>query len=171
MHINLKTKLIVSNAKTIDGRGAIVHIIGKVCIVIEHVGNIIIHGLYIHDCEPSGNTKIRVSPTDVVGRGKSDGDGLTIKGIRNLWIDYCSFARCKDGLVDITEGSTAVTVTNSYLRSMIRSCYWVILDDYLADAGMLVTVAFNHFGKGLVEQGRCFEGAGRGARPPELFGQ
>ncbi|KAF5794578.1 putative pectate lyase [Helianthus annuus] len=99
MHINLKTELIVSSTKTIDGRGAMVHITGKGCIAIEHVENIIIHGLYIHDCEPSG---------------KSDGDGLAIKGIRNLWIDHCSFARCMDGLVDITEGSTAVTVTNSY---------------------------------------------------------
>ncbi|KAM0042629.1 putative pectate lyase [Helianthus debilis subsp. tardiflorus] len=159
MHINLKTELIVSSAKTIDGRGAIVHITGRGCIVIEHVGNIIIHGLYIHDCESSGNAKIRVSPTDVVGRGKSDGDGLTIKGVRNLWIDHCSFARCKDGLVDITEGSTAVTVTNSYFTEHDKVMLLGHSDDYLVDAGMQVTVAFNHFGKGLVERmPRCRHG-------------
>ncbi|KAL4575244.1 hypothetical protein LXL04_022086 [Taraxacum kok-saghyz] len=159
MHINLKTELIVSSSKTIDGRGAIVHITGKGCIVIENVGNIIIHGVYIHDCEPSGNAKIRVSPTDVVGRGKSDGDGLTIKGVRNLWIDHCSFARCTDGLVDVTEGSTAVTITNCYFTEHDKVMLLGHSDDYLADAGMQVTVAFNHFGKKLVERmPRCRHG-------------
>ncbi|XP_024990869.1 probable pectate lyase 18 [Cynara cardunculus var. scolymus] len=159
MHINLENELIVSSSKTIDGRGAIVHVTGKGCIVIENVGNIIIHGLYIHDCEPSGKAKIRVSPTDVVGRGKSDGDGLTIKGVRNLWIDHCSFARCTDGLVDVTEGSTAVTITNCYFTDHDKVMLLGHSDDYLADAGMQVTVAFNHFGKGLVERmPRCRHG-------------
>ncbi|KAD2804785.1 hypothetical protein R6Q59_029802 [Mikania micrantha] len=159
MHINLKNELIVSSSKTIDGRGAIVHVTGKGCIVIENVGNIIIHGLYIHDCEPSGKANIRVSPTDTVSRGKTDGDGLTIKGVRNLWIDHCSFARCTDGLVDITEGSTAVTVTNSYFTEHDKVMLLGHSDDYLADAGMQVTVAFNHFGKRLVERmPRCRHG-------------
>ncbi|MFS7960263.1 putative pectate lyase [Helianthus anomalus] len=120
MHINLKTELIVSSSKTIDGRGAMVHITGKGCIAIEHVRNIIIHGLYIHDCEPSG---------------KSDGDGLAIKGVRNLWIDHCSFARCMDGLVDIIEGSTAVTVTNSYFTEHNKVMLLGHSDDYMDDAG------------------------------------
>ncbi|KAI3517205.1 hypothetical protein L1887_16417 [Cichorium endivia] len=159
MHINLKTELLVSSSKTIDGRGAIVHVTGKGCIVIENVGNIIIHGIYVHDCEPSGNAKIRVSPSDVVGRGKSDGDGLTIKGVRNLWIDHCSFARCTDGLVDVTHGSTAVTITNCYFTDHDKVMLLGHSDDYLADAGMQVTVAFNHFGKDLVERmPRCRHG-------------
>ncbi|CAH1430424.1 unnamed protein product [Lactuca virosa] len=159
MHINLQTELIVSSSKTIDGRGAIVHVTGKGCIVIENVGNIIIHGIYVHDCEPSGNAKIRVSPSDVVGRGKSDGDGLTIKGVRNLWIDHCSFARCTDGLVDVTEGSTAVTITNCYFTEHDKVMLLGHSDDYLADAGMQVTVAFNHFGERLVERmPRCRHG-------------
>ncbi|KAJ9553692.1 hypothetical protein OSB04_017737 [Centaurea solstitialis] len=159
MHINLKNQLVVSSSKTIDGRGAIVHVTGKGCFVIENVGNIIIHGLYIHDCEPSGNAKIRVSPTDVVGRGKSDGDGLTIKGVRNVWIDHCSFARCTDGLVDVTHGSTAVTITNCYFTDHDKVMLLGHSDDFLADAGMQVTVAFNHFGKGLVERmPRCRHG-------------
>lgn len=139
MHINLQNELIVSSSKTIDGRGAIVHITGKGCIVIENVGNIIIHGIYVHDCEPSGNAKIRVSPSDVVGRGKTDGDGLTIKGVRNLWIDHCSFARCTDGLVDVTEGSTAVTITNNYFTDHDKVMLLGHSDDYLADAGMQVS--------------------------------
>ncbi|KAK1416608.1 hypothetical protein QVD17_32399 [Tagetes erecta] len=160
MHINLQNELIVSSSKTIDGRGAVVHVTGKGCIVIENVGNIIIHGLYIHDCKPSGKqAKIRVSPTEVVERGKSDGDGLTVKGVRNLWIDHCSFARCTDGLVDITHGSTAVTVTNSYFTDHDKVMLLGHSDDYLPDAAMQVTVAFNHFGKGLVERmPRCRHG-------------
>ncbi|KAJ0531251.1 putative pectate lyase [Helianthus annuus] len=61
-------------------------------------------------------------------------------------------ALCKDGLVDIPEGSTAVTVTNSYFTEHDKVMLLGHSDDYLADAGMQVTVAFNHFGKGLVER-------------------
>ncbi|GJY86171.1 60S ribosomal protein L11, partial [Tanacetum coccineum] len=41
---------------------------------------IIIHGLYMNDCKPSSKAKLWVSPTDIVGRVKLDGDALTIRG-------------------------------------------------------------------------------------------
>ncbi|PQQ21775.1 putative pectate lyase 18 precursor [Prunus yedoensis var. nudiflora] len=55
MTIQLKEELIMNSFKTIDGRGASVHIAGGPCITVQFVTNIIIHGLHIHDCKQGGN--------------------------------------------------------------------------------------------------------------------
>ncbi|KAI5440864.1 hypothetical protein KIW84_010357 [Lathyrus oleraceus] len=55
MVIQLKQELIMNSFKTINGRGANVHIANGVCITIQYVTNVIIHGLHIHDCVPTGN--------------------------------------------------------------------------------------------------------------------
>ncbi|GFP93216.1 probable pectate lyase 1 [Phtheirospermum japonicum] len=63
MVIRLKQELIINSHKTIDGRGASVHIAGGACIAIHHASNIIVHGIHIHDCVKSGNAVIRDSPS------------------------------------------------------------------------------------------------------------
>ncbi|KAK4568852.1 hypothetical protein RGQ29_004324 [Quercus rubra] len=62
MVIKLKEELIMNSYKTIDGRGANVHITGGGCITIQAITNIIIHGINIHDCKPAGNSNVRSSP-------------------------------------------------------------------------------------------------------------
>ncbi|KAK7842484.1 putative pectate lyase 5 [Quercus suber] len=49
MVIKLKVELIMNSYKTIDGRGANVHITGGGCITIQYITNIIIHGINIHE--------------------------------------------------------------------------------------------------------------------------
>jgi pectate lyase len=44
-------------------------------------------------------------------KGKGGGDGITIRGGKNVWIDRCTFHDCGDGCVDITEGADLVTVS------------------------------------------------------------
>ncbi len=44
-------------------------------------------------------------------KGKGGGDGITIRGGKNIWIDHCTFHDCGDGCVDITEGADLVTVS------------------------------------------------------------
>ncbi|KAL1532125.1 pectate lyase [Salvia divinorum] len=152
MVIKLKHELIVNNYKTIDGRGANVQITGNGCITLQYVSNIIIHNVHIYNCMPSGNTDIRSSPTHVGHRGKSDGDGISIFGSRNIWIDHCTLSHCTDGLVDIIMGSTAITVSNNYFSDHNEVMLLGHDDKYLPDTGMQVTIALNRFGEGLVQR-------------------
>lgn len=114
MVIKLKNELIVNSYKTIDGRGAKVEIANGPCITIQGVSHVIVHGISIHDCKP-GEAAMVMSNVDHVGhREGSDGDAITIFASSNVWIDHCFFARCADGLTDVTHASTAVTISNNY---------------------------------------------------------
>jgi pectate lyase len=65
MLIELKEELIMSSFKTLDGTGANVHIAGRVCLTIQFVSNIIVHGIHIHDCVSTGPTTIHSTPEHV----------------------------------------------------------------------------------------------------------
>uniref|UniRef100_A0A7C8ZHU8 Pectate lyase n=1 Tax=Opuntia streptacantha TaxID=393608 RepID=A0A7C8ZHU8_OPUST len=136
MVIKLKRLLKVTSFKTIDGRGPHVEITGGGCISIEHETNVIIHNINIHHCHPAD----------------SDGDGLHILSSSNIWVDHCSLSDCADGLIDCTEGSTAITISNCYFSHHDKVMLLGHSDDYPADRGMQVTVAFNRFGEALVQR-------------------
>ncbi|GMH13298.1 hypothetical protein Nepgr_015139 [Nepenthes gracilis] len=159
MMIKLRYELIVNSYKTIDGRGANVHITGGGCITLQYVSNIIIHNIHVHHCYPAGNVNIRSSPTHVGLRTKSDGDGISILGGRNIWIDHCSLSYCTDGLIDAIMGSTAITISNNHFSHHNEVMLLGHSDGYILDEGMQVTVAFNHFGEKLVQRmPRCRRG-------------
>ncbi|KAI5679298.1 hypothetical protein M9H77_10248 [Catharanthus roseus] len=135
MVIKLKEELMLNSFKTIDGRGASVHIAGGPCITIQYVTNIIIHGLNIHDCKQGGNAYVRDSPEHYGWRTLSDGDGISIFGGSHVWVDHCSLSNCRDVML----------LGHS--------------DSYTRDKNMQVTIAFNHFGEGLVQRmPRCRHG-------------
>ncbi|KAL3838274.1 hypothetical protein ACJIZ3_022865 [Penstemon smallii] len=159
MVIKLKHELIFNSYKTIDGRGANVQITGNGCITLQYISNVIIHNVHVYNCQPSGNTDIRSSPTHFGRRGRSDGDGISIFSSRNIWIDHCALSHCTDGLVDAIMGSTAITISNSYFSHHDEVMLLGHDDRYLPDSGMQVTIAFNHFGEGLVQRmPRCRRG-------------
>ncbi|KAH9287761.1 hypothetical protein KI387_031878, partial [Taxus chinensis] len=114
MMIQLKQELIMNSYKTIDGRGANVHIAYGPCITIQYVTHIIIHGIHIHNCRPAGNAMVRSSPTHYGWRTVCDGDGVSIFGGSHVWVDHCSISRCADGLVDAIMASTAITISNNH---------------------------------------------------------
>ncbi|PPD78175.1 hypothetical protein GOBAR_DD24896 [Gossypium barbadense] len=114
MVIRLKQELIMNSFKTIDGRGANVHIANGACITIQYVTNIIIHGIHIHDCKPTGNAMVRSSPSHYGWRTMADGDGISIFGASHIWVDHNSLSNCADGLIDAIMGSTAITISNNY---------------------------------------------------------
>ncbi|XP_010543565.1 PREDICTED: probable pectate lyase 5 [Tarenaya hassleriana] len=159
MLIKLKHELIVSSYKTIDGRGANIHITGHGCITIQQVSHVIIHNVHVHHCKPSGNALIASSPTHVGPRGDSDGDGISISASDHIWVDHCSLGYCTDGLIDAILGSTAITISNSYFSHHDKVMLLGHDDRYLPDSGMQVTIAFNHFGEALVQRmPRCRHG-------------
>ncbi|KAJ8445053.1 hypothetical protein Cgig2_022573 [Carnegiea gigantea] len=159
MTIKLRYELIVNSHKTIDGRGAKVYITGGGCITLQYVSNVIIHNIHIHHCVPAGNAIIRSSPTHVGYRTKSDGDGITIFGASNIWVDHCTLSSCTDGLIDATMGSTGITISNCHFSHHNDVMLLGNSDGYILDAGMQVTLAFNVFAEGLVQRmPRCRRG-------------
>uniref|UniRef100_A0A7C9F2A3 Pectate lyase n=1 Tax=Opuntia streptacantha TaxID=393608 RepID=A0A7C9F2A3_OPUST len=159
MTVKLRYELIVNSYKTIDGRGANVYITGGGCMTLQYVSNVIIHNIHIHHCVPAGNAIIRSSPTHVGYRTKSDGDGITIFGASNIWVDHCTLSYCSDGLIDATMGSTGITISNCHFSHHNDVMLLGNSDGYILDAGMQVTVAFNVFGEGLVQRmPRCRRG-------------
>ncbi|KAF7141460.1 hypothetical protein RHSIM_Rhsim06G0229400 [Rhododendron simsii] len=152
MVIQLKEELMMNSYKTVDGRGHTIEIGNGPCITISDATNIIIHGVYIHNCVPAGNTMVRDSPRHYGLRGISDGDGISIFGARDLWIDHCTLARCTDGLIDAVYESTAITISNNYMFQHNEVMLLGHKDDFLADQKMQVTIAFNYFGEGLVQR-------------------
>ncbi|OVA13300.1 Pectate lyase/Amb allergen [Macleaya cordata] len=152
MVIRLSEELIVTSDKTIDGRGANVHITGGAGITIQFVKNVIIHGLHIHDINAGSGGLIRDSLDHFGYRTASDGDGISIFGSSNVWIDHNSMSNCRDGMVDVIMGSTAVTISNNHMTSHNEVMLFGASDSYSNDTIMQVTVAFNHFGRGLVQR-------------------
>lgn len=114
MIIRLSQELLVTSHKTIDARGANVHIAYGAGISIQFAKNVIIHGLHIHDIVSKPGGTIRDSVDHVGFRTQSDGDGISIFGSTNVWIDHVSMARCQDGLIDAIQGSTAITISNGH---------------------------------------------------------
>ncbi|KAL8094791.1 putative pectate lyase 12 [Apium graveolens] len=159
MLIHLSQELIFNSYKTLDGRGANVHITGGGCITLQYISNVIIHNIHIHHCYESGNTNVRSSPTHFGYRTKSDGDGISIFGSRDIWIDHCSLSNCKDGLIDAVMGSTGITISNNFFSHHNEVMLLGHSDDYLPDSKMQVTIAFNHFGPKLIQRmPRCRRG-------------
>ncbi|TMW98219.1 hypothetical protein EJD97_004355 [Solanum chilense] len=159
MEIKLSEELIFNSHKTLDGRGVNVHITGGGCITLQYISNVIIHNIHVHHCYESGDTNVRSSPTHFGYRGKSDGDGISIFGSRDIWIDHCSLSNCKDGLIDVVMGSTGITISNNHFSHHNEVMLLGHSDDYLPDSGMQVTISFNHFGKKLIQRmPRCRRG-------------
>ncbi|KAG6550294.1 hypothetical protein Mapa_008255 [Marchantia paleacea] len=151
MHIQLKEELIITSFKTIDGRGTDVHIT-EACITIQKVEHVIIHGIHIHDCKPTGPAEVRSSRWHVGKRGKTDGDGISVNAATNIWIDHNSLSSCTDGLLDVIHGSDQISITNNYFSNHDKVMLLGAHDDDWEDRSMQVTVAFNYFGPGLVQR-------------------
>ncbi|XP_051140387.1 probable pectate lyase P59 [Andrographis paniculata] len=152
MLIRLSQELIVQSDKTIDGRGVRVDIAYGAGITLQFVNNVIIHGLRIHDIVQGNGGMIR-DATDHYGlRTQSDGDGISLFGAQNIWVDHVSMYKCYDGLIDVIMGSTGVTISNSHFTDHNEALLFGASDSYTNDEKMQVTVAFNHFGKRMIQR-------------------
>ncbi|KAF7031027.1 hypothetical protein CFC21_042416 [Triticum aestivum] len=146
MHIRLAQPLFVKSFTTIDGRGADVHVAGGAGIVLYEVRNVVIHGLHVHGvrAQPPGQV---VRPGGAVqNMDVGDGDAIRLLSSSKVWIDHNTLARCEDGLLDVTLGSTDVTVSNNWFHDHDKVMLLGHDDQHVADRRMRVTVAFNRFG-------------------------
>ncbi|KAI4336034.1 hypothetical protein L6164_014610 [Bauhinia variegata] len=114
MIIRLSEELLVTSDKTIDGRGANVHISGGAQITLQFVRNVIIHGMCVHDSKRGNGGMIRDTTSHYGYRTQSDGDGISLFGATNVWIDHISMWNCYDRLIDGVMASTAITVSNCH---------------------------------------------------------
>ncbi|CAN6315293.1 unnamed protein product [Urochloa humidicola] len=146
MHIRLAQPLFVKSFTAIDGRGADVHVAGGAGIVLYQVGNVIVHGLHIHGIrsQPAGRVVVpggAVQPADGM-----DGDAIRLVSSTKVWIDHNTLSRCEDGLIDVTVGSTDVTLSNNWFFDHDKVMLLGHDDGHADDRRMRVTVAFNRFG-------------------------
>ncbi|WCJ20814.1 Pectin lyase-like superfamily protein [Euphorbia peplus] len=152
MNIKLSNELLFTSDKTIDGRGVHVHIAYGAGITIQFVKNVIIHNIRVHHIVATNGGIIRDSVDHFGFRTPSDGDGISIFGSTNVWIDHVSMSRCTDGLIDVIQGSTGVTISNCHFTHHNDVMLLGASDSFSGDQFMQVTVAFNHFGQGLVQR-------------------
>ncbi|CAM0943535.1 unnamed protein product [Alopecurus aequalis] len=147
MHIRLAQPLFVKSFTAIDGRGADVRIAGGAGIVLYEVTNVIIHGLQVHDvrAQPAGRV-VRPGGGAAQSVGAGDGDAIRLVASSKVWIDHNTLSRCEDGLLDVTLGSTDVTVSNNWFHDHDKVMLLGHDDGEVADRRMRVTVAFNRFG-------------------------
>ncbi|KAK7290670.1 hypothetical protein RIF29_05251 [Crotalaria pallida] len=146
MLIKLVRPLLISSFTTIDGRGTDVHIAHNACLMIFKATNIIIHGLRIHHCKPQAPGMVIGPNGKVVPLGQVDGDAIRLVTASNIWIDHNTLYNCQDGLLDVTRGSTNVTVSNNWFRSQNKVMLLGHDDGFVRDQNMKVTVVYNHFG-------------------------
>ncbi|KAE8705501.1 putative pectate lyase 5 [Hibiscus syriacus] len=138
---------------TIDG-DADVHIAGGACITVQHVTNVIIHGNQHSRLQERKECLCEglPSPSHYGLRTISDGDRVSIFGGNGVWVDHCSLSNCNEGLINPIHGSTAITISNNYLTHHKKVMLLEHSDTYKPDKNMQVTIAFNHFGEGLVQR-------------------
>ncbi|CAN1201101.1 Pectate lyase 1 [Linum perenne] len=78
--------------------------------------------------------------------GPMDGDGIRLVTASEIWIDHNTLYSCQDGLLDVTRGSTNVTISNNWFRNQDKVMLLGHDDGYIRDRGMKVTLVLNHFG-------------------------
>ncbi|KAL6566479.1 hypothetical protein OROGR_002094 [Orobanche gracilis] len=152
MVIKLNQELIMTSHKTIDGRGVQVHIAYGAGITIQFVRNVIIHNVWIHDIVSAPGGMIRDAVNHIGLRTRSDGDAISIFGSSHIWIDHVSLSKGSDGLIDVIEGSTAITISNCKFNHHNDVMLLGAHDTDTKDSIMQVTIAFNRFGIGCIQR-------------------
>ncbi|KAF0933318.1 hypothetical protein E2562_017944 [Oryza meyeriana var. granulata] len=120
--IHLTTPVRVSSYKTIDGRGQRVVLSGK--------------GLQLRECE-----HVIVCNLEVERCRGHDADAVQVKpGSRHVWIDRCGLRDCADGLLDVTRGSTDVTVSRCRLSAHDKAVLIGASSGHVEDRAIRVTI-------------------------------
>ncbi|CAN6714567.1 unnamed protein product [Malus baccata var. baccata] len=146
MRIQLQKPLLISSFTAIDGRGATVHIAGNACLVVFKASDVIIHGLRIHHCRSQPASSVMGPDGKIRQLGQVDGDAIRLVTASKVWIDHNTLYECQDGLLDVTRGSSLITISNNWFRDQDKVMLLGHDDGYVRDRNMRITVLYNHFG-------------------------
>ncbi|XP_030947294.1 probable pectate lyase 9 [Quercus lobata] len=146
MRIRLEKPLLISSFTTIDGRGVNIHIAGNACLMIYKQSNIIIHGLRIHHCQSQPPSTVMGPDSKIISLGQVDGDAIRLVTASKVWLDHNTLYESEDGLLDVTRGSTDITISNNWFKNQDKVILLGHDDGFLRDKNMKVTVMYNHFG-------------------------
>lgn len=120
--IRLASGLRVSSHKTVDGRGRRVTLSGK--------------GLLLRECE-----HVILCNLEVEGGRGHDADAVQVKpGSRHVWVDRCSLRDFADGLLDVTCGSTDVTVSRCRFSAHDKAVLIGASSEHVGDRRIRVTI-------------------------------
>ncbi|TVU36742.1 hypothetical protein EJB05_18688, partial [Eragrostis curvula] len=121
-HDHLSSGVRVTSYKTIDGRGQSRELSGK--------------GLQLRECE-----HVIVCCLEIEGGRGHDADAIQVKPLsRHVWVDRCSLRDCADGLVDVTNGSTDVTVSRCHLAAHDKAVLVGASSGHVEDRCIRVTI-------------------------------
>ncbi|KAK8945919.1 putative pectate lyase 2 [Platanthera guangdongensis] len=146
MRIELQRPLLIDSYKTIDGRGAAVHIVGGAGFLLDKVHDVIIHGLHFHQILTAAPGPVAVPGGKVTNMWGSDGDAIRLISSSKIWIDHNTLYSGEDGLIDVTRGSTDITISNNWFHDHDKVMLLGHDDGFVLDRKMRVTVLLNRFG-------------------------
>ncbi|KAJ7537393.1 hypothetical protein O6H91_11G004400 [Diphasiastrum complanatum] len=135
MEIVLKEMLWVRSSTTIDGRGVNVSITGR-NIVLGGITNVILHNFQISSLGESDTVHI-------------------FSGSTKIWVDHLTSFDAKLGLISVLQGSTDVTISNSFLKNPNFNMLLGASDADLEDKIMRVTVFRNWFKDSMQRMPHC----------------
>jgi pectate lyase len=129
--ITLERDIVPMSNKTIDGRGRHVTIRNH-GLDIANVQNLIIVGLEFVGQLDDSDDHLK--------------DAITIgQGAHTIWIDHCSFSSYEDGLIDVINGATDITISWSHFFDHDKAMLFGNDIDDIAAQNMRVTLHHNWF--------------------------
>jgi pectate lyase len=83
---------------------------------------------------------------NIMPLGQVDGEAIRLVSASKIWIDHNTLYDCQDGLLDVTRGSTNITISNNWFREQNKVMLLGQDDGFVRDKNMKVTVVYNYFG-------------------------
>ena len=82
----------------------------------------------------------------IVSLSQVDGDAIRLVTTSKVWLDHDTLYESENGLLDVTRGSTDITISNNWFKNQDKVMLLGHDDGYLRDKNMKVMVMYNHFG-------------------------
>jgi pectate lyase len=83
---------------------------------------------------------------NIMPLGQVDGEAIRLVSASKIWINHNTLYDCQDGLLDVTRGSTNITISNNWFREQNKVMLLGHDDGFVRDKNMKVTVVYNYFG-------------------------